>query len=168
MHVRQLNPAQLSPGEFAAGVREAVESLQARVVVIDSLNGYLNAMAEESAVLVQGHELLAYLGHTGVVSLITMAQHGLVGDITRSPIDVSYLAVTVVLLRYFEAAGQLRQAISVVKKRSGPHERAIRELRLGPGVRVGEPLREFQGVLAGSPAYLGPSHALPTRTDAGP
>jgi circadian clock protein KaiC len=165
--LRQLDPAQLSPGEFIDHVRSAVEARGARVVLIDSLNGYLNAMAEERSVMVQLHELLTYLGQRGVLTLLTVAQHGLVGEIARAPLDVSYLADTVVLLRYFEAAGQLRRAISVVKKRSGPHERAIRELQLGPGVRVGEPLREFQGVLAGTPAYLGPEHALLARGSGG-
>lgn len=117
-------------------------------------------MSEERFVLVQLHELLTYLGQRGILTLMTVAQHGLVGDRPLSPLDVSYLADTVILLRYFEAAGQLRQAISVVKKRSGAHERSIRELRLGPGVRVGPPLREFQGVLAGSPTYVGPERSL--------
>ena len=157
---RRLDPAQLSPGEFDHLVRQAVEVEGARLVVIDSLNGYLNAMAEEHAVIVQLHELLIYLGQQGVLTLLTIAQHGLVGDRHESPLDVSYLADTVVLLRYFEAAGELRQAISVVKKRSGPHERTIRELKLGPGVRVGDPLHQFQGVLAGSPDYLGSAGAL--------
>jgi circadian clock protein KaiC len=155
VRVQHLDPAQLSPGEFDHLVRHAVEHHQARLVVIDSLNGYLNAMAEERSVVVQLHELLSYLGQQGVVALLTVAQHGLVGEAISAPLDVSYLADTVVLLRYFEAAGQLRQAISVVKHRTGAHERTIRELHLGPGVRVGPPVQEFQGVLAGSPTYLG-------------
>lgn len=110
--------------------------------------------------LVQLHELLTYLGQQGVVTLMTLAQHGLVDSRPQSPLDVSYLADTVVLLRYFEAVGELRQAISVVKKRIGAHERSIRELKLGPGVRVGEPLREFQGVLAGAPTFLGSDRPL--------
>jgi circadian clock protein KaiC len=158
--LHQLDRAQLSPGQLDHLVRQAVESDGVRVVVIDSLNGYLNAMSEERFVLVQLHELLTYLGQQGGVTLMTLAQHGMVGDRPHSPLDVSYLADTVVLLRYFEAVGQLRQAISVVKKRSGAHERSIRELKLGPGVRVGEPLREFQGVLAGSPSYLGSERSL--------
>lgn len=153
--LQQLDPAQLSPGEFDNRVRQAVELHRARVVVIDSLNGYLNAMAEEHSVLIQLHELLSYLNQRGVLTLLTLAQHGLVGEVAQSPIDVSYLADTVILLRYFEAGGQLRQAMSVVKKRSGNHERSIRELRLGPGVRVGPPLVDFQGVLSGAPLYLG-------------
>jgi circadian clock protein KaiC len=164
--LQQLDPAQISPGEFDHWVRKAVTDLGARVVVIDSLNGYLNAMAEEHFVLVQLHELLSYLGQQGVLTLLTLAQHGMVGDRTESPLDVSYLADTVVLLRYFEAAGSLCKAISVVKKRSGAHERTIRELRLGPGVQVGRPLREFQGVLSGSPTYLGSERALLHNGDA--
>lgn len=158
--LHRLDPAQISPGEFDHLVRQAVEQRGARVIVIDSLNGYLNAMSEEHAVLIQLHELLTYLGQQGVATLLTIAQHGLVGDLTGVPLDVSYLADTVMLLRYFEAAGALRQAISVVKKRGGEHERAIRELMLGPGIRVGESLTMFQGVLAGSPSYLGPARDL--------
>ena len=158
--IQQLAPAQLSPGEFDSLVRRAVEARGARVVVIDSLNGYLNAMVDVDLVLVQLHELLSYLNARGVLTLLTVAQHGFVGDQIQSPLDVSYLADTVVLLWYFESAGRLRQAISAVKKRNGAHERTIREFRLGPGVRVGQPLREFQGLLAGAPVYLGPEHAL--------
>lgn len=160
IQLRQLDPAELSPGEFDHLVREAVEGAGARVVVLDSLNGYLNAMGEERAVLVQLHELLTYLGQQGVLTLLTIAQHGLIGDRIQAPIDVSYLADSVILLRYFEAAGQLRRAISVVKKRSGTHEPTIRELRLGPGIQVGEPLREFSGVLTPAPVYVGASTAL--------
>lgn len=160
IRVRQLDPGQLSPGEFDHIVRQLVEEDRARVVVIDSLNGYLNAMLEERYMLVKLHELLTYLGQRGVLTLLTVAQHGLIGERTESPLDVSYLADTVIVLRYFEATGQIRKAISVIKKRSGAHERAIRELKLGPGVRVGLPLREFQGVLTGSPSYVGPERAL--------
>ncbi|HEV2130439.1 MAG TPA: ATPase domain-containing protein [Longimicrobiaceae bacterium] len=158
--LQQLDPAQLSPGEFVQHVREAVEERSASVVVVDSLNGYLNAMAEERSMIVQLHELLTYLGQRGVLTLLTVAQHGLVGEIMRAPLDASYLADTVILLRYFEAAGQLRQAISVIKKRVGPHERTIRELKLGPGVQLGEPLRDFQGVLAGLPTFMGTQQSL--------
>jgi circadian clock protein KaiC len=158
--LRRLDPAQLSPGEFDHLVRDAVREGGAKVVIIDSLNGYLNAMAEEKAVLVQLHELLSYLGEQGILTILTIAQHGLVGDQPQAPVDVSYLADAVVLLRYFEAAGELRQAISVVKKRSGVHERTIRELKLGPGIRVGGPLGQFQGVLAPSPSYLGSQGSL--------
>jgi circadian clock protein KaiC len=158
--LRQLDPNALSPGEFDYLVRQAVETDGCRLVVLDSLNGYLNAMSELRFVLVQLHELLRYLNQQGILTLMTMAQHGLLGDQLDAPIDVSYLADSVVLLRYFEALGQLRQAISVVKKRSGAHERTIRELRLGPGVRVGPPLAEFQGVLTGRPTFVGAERAL--------
>ncbi len=158
--LHQLAPAQLSPGEFDFLVRQAIDAQGARVVVIDSVNGYLNAMVEAHLVTVQLHELLSYLGARGVLTLLTVAQHGFIGEQVQAPLDVSYLADTVLLLRYFESAGRLRQAISVVKKRNGAHEHSIRELRLGPGVRIGQPLREFQGVLAGAPVYLGSEQAL--------
>ncbi len=154
--LRQVNPAQLSPGEFAQQVRACVEKENSSVVVIDSLNGYLNAMPAERWLLVQLHELLSYLDQRGMVSLLVMAQHGLVGSNMESPVDVSYLADTVLLLRYFEAAGEVRKAISVVKKRTGGHELTIREFRLGPrGVRLGQPMQEFQGILTGTPTYAG-------------
>jgi circadian clock protein KaiC len=150
-----VNPAQPSPGEFAQQVRAAVERENAPVVVIDSLNGYLNAMPGERWLLVQLHELLSYLDQRGTISLLVMAQHGLVGSHMETPVDVSYLADTVLLLRYFEAMGEVRKAISVMKKRTGRHELTIREFRLGAkGVRLGEPLQEFQGVLTGTPTYI--------------
>jgi circadian clock protein KaiC len=158
--LRQLDPAELSPGEFNHVLREAVEHHQARVVIVDSLNGYLNAMAEERAVLVQLPELLSYLNQTGVMTLLTLALHGLIGSSMRAPLDVSYLADTVVLLRYFEVAAELRRAISVVKKRTGAHERSIRELRLSRPIVVGEPLRQFSGVVTDAPRYVGPSKEL--------
>ncbi|MBV8715359.1 MAG: AAA family ATPase [Chloroflexi bacterium] len=165
VQLRQLDPAELSPGEFDHLVREAVEGTGARVVVLDSLNGYLNAMVEERAVLMQLHELLSYLRQAGILTLLTVAQHGLIGDRMQAPLDVSYLADSVVLLRYFEAAGQLRRAISVVKKRSGAHEPTIRELQLGPSIHVGEPLREFSGVLTAAPVYLGNTTELLQRNE---
>jgi circadian clock protein KaiC len=159
--VRPVNPAQLSPGEFAQQVRAGVEQERSTVVIIDSLNGYLNAMPEERWLLVQLHELLAYLGQRGTVGILVMAQHGLVGSNVETPVDVSYLADTVLLLRYFEAAGEVRKAISVVKKRTGGHEPTIREFRVGPtGVRLGEPLQEFHGVLTGVPTYVGKAGPL--------
>lgn len=158
--VEQLDPAQLSPGEFIQRIRAAVEEHEVRLIVLDSINGYLNAMAEEHQVLLQLHELLAYLGQQGVLTILTVAQHGFVGQRLDQPLDASYLADCVIMLRYFEAAGEVRQSISVVKKRTGEHERSIRELRLGPGVHVGEQLREFEGVLTGVPRYLGSGTAL--------
>ncbi|HEX8119274.1 MAG TPA: ATPase domain-containing protein, partial [Pyrinomonadaceae bacterium] len=151
--IQQVDPAELSPGEFAHAVCEAVEGGGARVVVIDSLNGYLQAMPSERFLTAQMHELLTYLNQHGVVTLLVMAQHGFMGVGMSSPVDVSYLADTVVMLRYFEAAGSIRRAISVVKKRTGRHEDTIREMRLSAsrGVEVGEPLTAFRGVLTGVP-----------------
>jgi circadian clock protein KaiC len=150
-----VDPAELSPGEFAFAVRRAVEENGSKVVVIDSLNGYLNAMPSHRFLVLHLHELLTYLGQKGVATLLLMAQHGLIGADQEMPVDASYLADTVLLLRYFEAYGEVRVAMAVIKKRTGRHERTLRELRLGPGLQVGEPLREFQGILRGSPRYLG-------------
>lgn len=155
--IQPIDPAELSPGEFAHRVRTAVERADGtpgtRVIVIDSLNGYLYAMPEERFLVAQLHELLSYLGHKGVVTFLLVAQHGLVGTM-QTPIDTTYLADAVVLFRYFEAMGEIRQAISVVKKRSGNHERTIRELKLGGGgITVGKPLVDFHGVLAGTPSF---------------
>jgi circadian clock protein KaiC len=155
---RQVDPAELSPGELTHMIREEVENRKATVVVIDSLNGYLNAMPGEHYLVAQLHELLAYLGQKGVATLLVSAHQGLIGGSMSSPVDASYLADAVVLLRYFEARGEVRQAISVVKKRGGAHERTIREFRLAGGrIRVGPPLREFRGVLTGVPVYEGPA-----------
>jgi circadian clock protein KaiC len=161
--IQQVDPAELSPGEFAHTVRKAVDGGDghppAKVVVIDSLNGYMQAMPEERFLSVQMHELLTYLGHKGVVTFLVLAQHGMVGAM-QAPIDTTYLADTVILFRYFEADGQVRQAISVVKKRMGKHERTIRELRLDGGISVGEPLHDFQGVLTGTPVFKGAAKTL--------
>ncbi|MFO0910869.1 MAG: ATPase domain-containing protein [Isosphaeraceae bacterium] len=167
--VQTVDAAELSPGEFAHRVRAAVEGSNgrpgAKVVVIDSLNGYLHAMPEERFLIAQLHELLAYLGHKGVVTFLVVAQHGLLGNMQAS-IDTTYLADTVILFRYFEAMGEVRQALSVVKKRSGNHERTIRELKLDrDGLHLGEPLREFQGVLTGTPSFRGEDGALMGPTD---
>jgi len=157
----QVNPGDLSPGEFLHLVREAVDVRGARLVMIDSLNGYLNAIPQSDAPLVRMHELLAYLNGRGVASLVVVAQHGIVGTAMITPIDVSYLADAVILLRFFEATGQVRKAISVVKKRSGSHETTIRELQIGPNaLRVGAALTDFQGVLTGVPHYIGPTGPL--------
>jgi circadian clock protein KaiC len=158
--VRQIDPAQLSPGEFAEDVRRHVEQ-GVTTVVIDSLNGYRNAMAEEQHLILHLHELLAYLNQQGVTTLIIMAQYGLVGQDVGSPVELSYLADNVILLRYFEAFGQVRQAISAVKKRTGSHEHSVRELRISDhGLRVGRELREFHGVLAGLLSYQGEAQPL--------
>lgn len=151
IQVRSVDPGELSPGEFITRIRAAVEGGGARMVVIDSLNGYINAMPEERFVLVQLHELLAYLGQLDVTTLLVSAQQGLIGPM-RSTIDVSYLADNVLLLRYFEARGAVRQAISVLKKRTGIHERSIRELRIaGDGLHISDPLKQFRGILTGTP-----------------
>ncbi len=157
MELRQVNPAELSPGEFIDQVRKYVAERKARVVVIDSINGFLNAMPNEQFLSMQLHEMLAYLGQQGVATILTLAQHGMLGSNMNSPVDISYLADSVVMFRYYEARGEVKQAISVLKKRSGRHERAIRELRFGDGcIEVGEPLREFEGVLTGTPRLLNP------------
>ena len=154
--IQQVDPAELAPGEFAHAVRACVDNDGARVVVIDSLNGYLNAMPEERFLTIQMHELLTYLNQQGVVTIIIMAQHGFLGTSMATPVDVSYLADTVLMLRYFEAQGAIRRALSVVKKRTGNHERTIRELNISSkGLHVGEPLKNFQGVLTGVPVYVG-------------
>ena len=157
----QVDIADLSPGEFAAQVQRAVEKRKASFIVIDSLNGYLNGMPSERYLLIHLHELFHYLGQQGVVTLITVAQHGMMGPAMNAPIDVSFLADTVILLRFFEAAGRVRQAVSVVKKRHGYHERTLREMRLGPrGMEIGDVLEEFQGVLTGVPRYRGKNEHL--------
>jgi circadian clock protein KaiC len=154
--VQQVDPAELSPGEFAHAIRRAIEERHAAIVVIDSLNGYLNAMPDEKFLIVQLHELLTYLGQLGAATLLIGAHHGLIGSQMISPVDASYLADAVILMRYFESRGAVRQAISVVKKRSGAHERTIREFRLEEGrIVVGEPLREFRGILTGVPVFEG-------------
>jgi circadian clock protein KaiC len=162
--VQQIDPAELSSGEFAAIVRRAAEGVDAagtpaRMIVVDSLNGYLNAMPEEKFLTAQLHELLAYLSQLGVITILTVTQSGMVGHMA-SPVDTTYLADNVILFRYFEAAGTVRRAISVVKKRTGKHERTIRELDIDErGIVIGEPLSDFQGILTGVPTYVG--HASP-------
>ncbi len=161
MELRQFDPAEISPGEFASFVRDAVEKRKARAIAIDSLNGFLNAMNGEQQLLLQMHELCAFLNQQGVVTFLVLAQSGLLGTHMAPPVDISYLADNVILLRYFEIAGQVRKALSVLKKRTGHHERTIRELRFREGgFEVGEPLTEFHGVLTGLPAYTGSSSAL--------
>ena len=156
IHLEQVDPAELSPGEFIHRIRRGVEEKRWRIVVIDSLNGLMNSMSEEQGLTIQLHELLSYLNQVGVASFMVLAQYGLLGAAMSSPTDVSYLADNVLLLRYFEAIGEVRQAISVVKRRSGPHERSIRELRMSTGqLTIGAPLTNFTGVLTGTPEYEG-------------
>lgn len=160
LSAQQVDPAELSPGEFALRVQRGVEA-GAKLVVVDSLNGYLNAMPGEQYLSNQLHELSSYLNQQGVLTILVMAQHGML-RVEQAPVDLSYLADTVVVLRYFETGGQVKQAVSVLKKRSGQHEKAIREFRLEPGkgVWVGAPLQEFQGILTGTPTL---GHAAGTR-----
>ena len=152
----QVDPAELSPGEMVYRIRNAVESQDVSMVVIDSLNGYLNSMPGEEYLILHLHELLTYLGQKSVASLLVSAHHGLIGSNMSAPIDVSYLADAVMLMRYFEANGEVRQALSVVKKRGGAHERSIREFTMADGrLQVGSPLRQFRGVLTGVPIFEG-------------
>ena len=161
VQIVQVDPAELSPGELSYLVREAVEKDHVKIVVIDSLNGYLNAMPEERFLTIQLHELLMYLSQLGVASMLIGAHHGIIGSQMHTPVDASYLADAVILLRYFEAQGAVRQAISVVKKRGGVHERTIREFGMTEGhIKVGEPLRKFRGVLTGVPVYEGSTEPL--------
>jgi len=166
MSVQQVDPAELSPGEFAAIVRRAVDGSDgnkhgaAKVIIIDSLNGYLNAMPEEKFLTAQMHEMLSYLGQRGVVTLMTVTQAGMIGNML-SPVDTTYLADNVILFRYFEARGRIRRAISVVKKRNGKHEPTIRELSVTEkGLQIGDPLENFQGVLTGVPTFVGKTDEL--------
>jgi circadian clock protein KaiC len=152
--LRQVDVAELSPGEFSNMVRQAVDAEGAKVVIIDSLNGFMNAMPGEKYLPMQLHELTTYLNQKGIASFMVLAQHGLIGREMQTPVDVSYLADSVLLIRFFEAKGEVRQAISMIKKRSGHHERSIRELRLDRGIVVGDPLFNFKGVLTGIPDIL--------------
>lgn len=165
--VRQIDPAEMSPGQFAHCVRHSVDHDGARIVVIDSLNGYMQSMPDERFLTIQMHELLTYLNQQGVVTMMVLAQHGFMGVNIGTPVDVSYLADTVLMLRFFEAAGAVRRAISVVKKRTGQHENTIREMRLSSeGIIVGKPLSDFHGVLTGVPTYMSGSASLLEEPDA--
>lgn len=158
--IQQIDPAAISPGEFAWRVRSEVEERNSRMIVVDSLNGYMAAMPQEQQLILQMHELLSYLSQLGVVTFLINPQHGLLGSMSTS-LDISYVADSVVLIRFFEAQGRLRKAISVLKHRAGAHEDAIRELRIdSKGVRVGEPLVNFRGVLTGTPEYFGAERPL--------
>lgn len=158
--VQQIDPAEISPGEFAWRVRTEVEVRGAQLIVIDSLNGYVAAMPQEQQLILQMHELLSYLNQRGVLTLLINPQTGLVGSMATS-INVSYIADAVILIRFFEAEGRIRKAISILKNRSGLHEDMIRELRIdAQGVRIGDPLVDFRGVLTGTPEYLGSREPL--------
>jgi circadian clock protein KaiC len=166
LHVEQIDPAEILPGEMVHRIREAVEMAACRMVVIDSINGYLNAMPEERYLSMQLHELLAYLNQQGVISLMVLAQQGLIGQM-QAVVDLTYLSDTVLLLRYFETRGELKQAISVMKKRSGDHERTIREFKItASGIEVGLPLTGFHGVLTGVPVFQGAAGQMITSSSA--
>ena len=157
---QQIDPAEMSPGEFASIVRSSVQEGDARLVVIDSLNGYLNAMPDGRFLILQMHELLSFLAQQGVLTILVLAQHGLVGPM-ETPLDISYLSDAVLMLRYFEHEGKVRRALSVVKKRSGDHEHTIREFRLsGEGLSLGPPLTQFSGIFSGTPSYTGDANPL--------
>lgn len=154
LSLQQIDPAEMAPGEFVHAVRESVEREGVRLLVIDSLNGYLNAMPEEHFLTLQMHELLAYLSNRGVVTILILAQAGVMGPM-QTPVDISYLADAVVLVRYFETRGRLRRAISVLKRRGGSHETTIREMSLSSsGLKIGPALQEFHGVMTGVPQLL--------------
>jgi circadian clock protein KaiC len=165
IRIEQIDPAELSPGEFADLVRKAVEVDKAQIVIIDSLNGYLNSMPDERFLVLQMHELLSYLSQLGVLTILILAQHGLVGPMD-TPLDISYLSDAVLMLRYFEFDGTVRRALSVVKKRSGNHEHTIREFRLSPGgIKLGPPLKGFSGIFSGTPVYNGDEAPLLDQND---
>jgi circadian clock protein KaiC len=160
LELRAIDPAEMSPGEFAGVIRTAVEQQGATVIAIDSLNAYLQSMPNEQFLVLQMHEMLTYLGQKAIVSLLILGLHGVMGD-SRSDVDLSYLSDSVVQLRYFEAHGEVRQAISVIKTRTARHERTIREFQIGGGgLLVGDPLRQFQGVLTGVPTFVGEGATL--------
>jgi circadian clock protein KaiC len=154
--LEQIDPAETSPGQFAHTVQHAVTQRAVQLVIIDSLTGYVQAMPDERFLTLHMHQLLTWLGQHGATTLLVLDQHGLVGTSGTSPVDLSYLADTILLFRHFEDRGTIRRALSVVKRRGGPHERTIREMTLGPtGIGIGEPLRQFRGVLTGVPTYEG-------------
>jgi circadian clock protein KaiC len=160
LFISQMDAAELSPGEFSHRVRNCVDGEDIRTVVIDSLNGYQASMPEEQFVILHLHELLQYLNRQGAATFLTVAQHGMMGDM-KQPIDVTYLADSVIMLRYFEALGRVRRAMSVIKKRTGSHEDTIREFRISArGIEVGPALQQFQGVLRGVPTYVGGAEPL--------
>lgn len=161
IRVEPMDAAAVSPGEFVAQIRREVEENNCRLIAIDSLNGLFHAMREEHAMVVQLHDLIAYLNQSGVASFMVLAQYGVIGTHMTVPVDISYLADNVLLFRYFEAHGAVKQALSVVKRRSGPHERTIRELLMEENrIQLGKPLYEFEGVLTGTPRYVGSSTPL--------
>jgi circadian clock protein KaiC len=161
LRLQQVDPAELSPGEFATMVRREIDHRACRMIVVDSISGYLTAMPQEQQLMLQMHEMLSYLNRSGVVTFLINPQQSLLGTLHMGGVNVSYIADTVLMLRFFEAEGRIRKALSVLKNRAGPHEDAIRELRIGGGgVRVGPPLTQFRGVLTGTPEFVGARAAL--------
>jgi circadian clock protein KaiC len=155
LEVRQIDPAELAPGELTQEVRSAVEERGVRLLILDSLNGYMHAMPEEHFLTLQLHELLSYLAQKGVITIVVVAQHGLVGTSVESPVDISYLADSVLVFRHIELAGELRKAVSMLKRRAGAHEFSIRQLKIdSTGINLGEPLHGFQGLLTGVPSRV--------------
>ncbi len=155
LNIRQIDPAELSPGEFASWVRSAVECDGASIIIVDSLNAFLQAMPGEKFLLLQMHEMLSYLNQQGVITILILGQHGIIGEV-RSDLDLSYLSDTILLFRYFEAHGEMLKAVSVAKSRTTAHQTSIREFRLGQsGIQIGDPLKDFEGVMTGLPTYRG-------------
>ncbi|MGD0491944.1 MAG: ATPase domain-containing protein [Steroidobacteraceae bacterium] len=166
--ILQVDPAEVAPGEFAWRIRKQVEERDVRIMVIDSFNGYVAAMPQEQFVALQLHELLSYLNQRGVTTFLINPQSGLVGSMATNAINISYVADTVILIRFFEAEGRIRKALSIIKNRGGPHEDAIRELRIDRrGLRIGQPLTDFRGVMTGNPEYVGSSAPLMEARDSG-
>ena len=158
--IRKIDPAELTPGQFASILRESSSIEKSDMVIIDSLNGYIHAMPEQQFLMLQLHELLSYLGNRGVVTLMVLAQAGMMGQM-QTPLDLTYLADSVIVTRYFEAFGSVKKAISVIKKRTGAHEETLRELQIGKGgLIVGNILREFSGIFTGIPTFLGDVNAM--------
>lgn len=167
LRVVQIDPAELSPGEFASWVRRAVEDDGVRFLVIDSLNAFMRAMPGEDYLLLQMHELLSYLNQQGVITMLVLGQHGIIGEV-RSDVDVSYLSDGIIMFRYFEAGGQMLKAVSVAKSRVTAHQSSIREFSLDQdGIRLGDPLQDFEGVLSGLPAYRGSTPLMASTPRAG-
>jgi circadian clock protein KaiC len=165
LRLMQIDAAELTPGEFSSRVREAIETFKAKTIIIDSLNGYQAAMPEERALILHMHELLQFCNRSGATTFLTVAQHGLLGEM-KAPIDLTYLADTVILLRYFEMIGEVRRAISVVKKRTSAHENTIREYTLhSKGISLGDPLTKLHGVLRGTPTFVGGTNRQKGRQD---
>ena len=155
LKLRKIDPAELTPGQFTSLLRNSANDDDVDMVIIDSLNGYLHAMPEQQFLMLQLHELLAYLGNRGVVTIMVLAQAGIMGTM-QTPLDLTYLADTVLVTRYFEAFGCMKKAISVIKKRTGPHEENLRELKVGKGgIIIGEILKDFRGIFTGVPIYTG-------------